>query len=92
MLKVKTHFEQVPLEIVKKIVEKEVKQEKTAEPAPATRKNELEEDSLEARTVRECAGKPWLLRSTFSTQKPAVASSGLNQRQLLRTPGHVSNK
>lgn len=32
MAKPKTHFEQVPLEIIKKIVEEQIKQEEIAEP------------------------------------------------------------
>jgi hypothetical protein len=35
MLKPKTHFEQVPLEVVKKIAKKEIKQEKTTEQTKA---------------------------------------------------------
>jgi hypothetical protein len=38
MVKPKTHFEQIPLEVVKKIAEKEIKQEKTTEQAQGIKK------------------------------------------------------
>lgn len=44
MLKPKTHFEQVPLEVVKKIAEKEIKQEKTTEQAQGTKKKGWKEN------------------------------------------------
>ena len=44
MLKLKTHFEQVPVEIAKKIAEEQVQNEKMTEPAPRTKKIKLEED------------------------------------------------
>ncbi len=52
MLKPKTHFEQVPLEMIKKIVEEEVKQEKATEQARGAEKNKLEEDFWETNTVK----------------------------------------
>ncbi|HEV1993969.1 MAG TPA: hypothetical protein VGR03_06545 [Candidatus Acidoferrum sp.] len=51
MLKLKTHFEQVPLEMVKQIVEKELQREMASEQARGTKKKKLEEDLLEASTV-----------------------------------------
>jgi hypothetical protein len=51
MLKHETHFEQVPLEVVKKIVEEEAKQEKTSEQARGTKKKKLEEDPGKIMTV-----------------------------------------
>jgi hypothetical protein len=38
MLEAKTHFEQVPLAIVKQIMEKQMKPEIASEPGPATEK------------------------------------------------------
>jgi hypothetical protein len=46
MLKSKTHFEQVPLEAVRKIVEGQAAGEKTTEEIQAIRKKEVEEDFL----------------------------------------------
>jgi hypothetical protein len=51
MLKLKTHFEQVPLEMVKQIVEKELQREMATEQARGIKKKKLEEDLLEASTV-----------------------------------------
>jgi hypothetical protein len=39
MLNPKTHFEQVPLEFVQRIVEEQVRREEAAKPDPGTRKN-----------------------------------------------------
>lgn len=57
MVKPRTHFEQVPLEVVKKIVEEEVQRQETDEPVRETRKKKLEEDLLEASTFQGCGGK-----------------------------------
>jgi len=46
MLKPKTHFEQVPLEIVKKIVEEEIPPETISERPPIRRKNKSQKDRL----------------------------------------------
>jgi hypothetical protein len=46
MLKPKTHFEQVPLEIVKKIAEVEIPPEITMERAPIGRKQKSQKDRL----------------------------------------------
>jgi len=46
MLEPKTHFEQVPLEIVRKIVEEQVRREKATEQDEGTKKKTLEEDLL----------------------------------------------
>ena len=43
MLKMKTHFEQVPLEMVKQIVEKELQREMATERARGIKKKKLEE-------------------------------------------------
>jgi hypothetical protein len=51
MLKLKTHFEQVPLEVVRKIVEEEVQEEKTTGQARGTKKKKLQEDLLGASAV-----------------------------------------
>jgi hypothetical protein len=48
MLKLKTHFEQVPLEIVRKIVEEQIRRETTTEEDQGTKKKTLEEDLLGA--------------------------------------------
>ncbi len=46
MIKPKTHFEQVPLEIVKKIVEEEIPPKTITERAPISRKNKSQKDRL----------------------------------------------
>jgi hypothetical protein len=46
MLKPRTHFEQVPLEIVKKIVEQEISTETVTERDPEARRQKVEEDLL----------------------------------------------
>jgi hypothetical protein len=46
MLQPKTHFEQVPLGIVRKIVEEQIRRETTTEQNHGTKKKELEEDLL----------------------------------------------
>jgi hypothetical protein len=51
MLKLKTHFKQVSLEMVKQIVEKELQRQIATEQARGTKKKKLEEDLLEASTV-----------------------------------------
>jgi len=48
MLEPRTHFEQVPLEIVRKIVEEQIQREKTAKQNQSTNKKTLEEELLEA--------------------------------------------
>lgn len=48
MLEQKTHYEQVPLEIVRKIVEEQILQEITIEQAQGTNTLKLEEDLVEA--------------------------------------------
>jgi hypothetical protein len=42
----KTNFEQVPLEVVMKIVEEQTKQEETTEPGRGTKNEELEQIRL----------------------------------------------
>jgi hypothetical protein len=39
----KTNFEQVPLEVVKKVVEEQIKREETGEPGRAVKKEELDQ-------------------------------------------------
>jgi hypothetical protein len=48
MLEQKTHYEQIPLEIVRKIVEEQILQEITTEQAQETNTLKLEEDLVEA--------------------------------------------
>lgn len=48
MLEPKTHFAQVPLEIVRKIVEEQIRLEKATEQDQNTKKKPLEEELLEA--------------------------------------------
>jgi hypothetical protein len=48
MLEPKTHFEQVPLEIVRKILEEQIRREATATQAQGIKKKTLEEELLEA--------------------------------------------
>jgi hypothetical protein len=68
----KTHFEQIPLEVVKKIVEEEAKREETTESGRGTRKKELEplEQLLLAAKQGQC-------------EKRKAACADLNQRQPL---------
>jgi hypothetical protein len=44
MLEPKTHFEQVPLEVIRKIVEEQILREATTEQDQGTKKETLEED------------------------------------------------
>ncbi|HEV3374912.1 MAG TPA: hypothetical protein VG051_04355 [Candidatus Acidoferrum sp.] len=48
MLKPKTHFEQVSLEVIRKIVEEQIRRETTTEQDQGTKKKTLEEDLLGA--------------------------------------------
>jgi hypothetical protein len=52
----KTHFEQVPLEIVRKIVEEQIQRETTIEQTRGTKKKVLEEDLLGVRTIKGIGG------------------------------------
>jgi hypothetical protein len=60
MLKSKTHFEQVPLEIVRKIAEEQIQRETTTEQDQGAKKKTLEEMPLgtqerpTARRILEC--------------------------------------
>jgi predicted type IV restriction endonuclease len=47
MLKSGTHYEQVPLAVVRKILEEQILSEPTIEPDQGTRKTKLEEDLIE---------------------------------------------
>jgi hypothetical protein len=52
MLKTKTHFEQIPLEIVRKIVEEQIWLETATEQGQGTKKKALEEDLFgDTRTI-----------------------------------------
>jgi hypothetical protein len=46
MLEQRTHFEQIPLEIVRMIVEEQIRRETAAEEAQTTKKQTLKEDLL----------------------------------------------
>jgi hypothetical protein len=48
MPKLRTHFEQVPLEVVKKIVEEEIRQEKTTDKAQGSKKKKVGKGSFGA--------------------------------------------
>jgi hypothetical protein len=48
MLKSKTHFEQVPLEAVRRIVEEQAAKERTIKQEPVIAKEKLEKDLLAA--------------------------------------------
>jgi hypothetical protein len=48
MLKPKTHFEQIPLEMVRKIVEEQDRRETMAEQEQGTKKKTLKEDLIGA--------------------------------------------
>jgi len=39
----KTNFEQVPMEVVKKVLKEQIKQEETSEAGPAVKKEELDQ-------------------------------------------------
>jgi hypothetical protein len=56
MIKQKLHFEQVPLEIVKKTVEKQNGEQVKAERVQRTWKKKLETDIVWADTVKERGG------------------------------------
>lgn len=51
MLKSKTYFEQVPLKVVKKILQQQDTQEKIAPLPGDTDENDLEDQSIETRKV-----------------------------------------
>ena len=48
MLQPKTHFEQVPIEVVRKIVEEQIRREIETEQDQGIKKKTLEEDLLDA--------------------------------------------
>ena len=48
MAKPNTHFDQVPLEAIKKIVEEQAPEAPTIKPDPVTKKKKLEEELLAA--------------------------------------------
>jgi uncharacterized protein YheU (UPF0270 family) len=48
MLEPRTHFEQIPLETVRKIVEEQIQRETAAEQDPGTKEMTLQEDLLRA--------------------------------------------
>jgi hypothetical protein len=52
----RTHFEQIPLEIVKKIAKEEIAPEKTTKPAPGSKKGNEKRDRLRARGPSEIDG------------------------------------
>ena len=62
MLEPKTHFEQVPLEIVRKIVEEQIRQETGAKQAQGTKKETLEEDLRGARERSMASSRTFLRR------------------------------
>jgi hypothetical protein len=47
MLEPRTHFEQVPLEIVRKIVAEQIERKKAVEQDPSTKRETREEEPLE---------------------------------------------
>jgi hypothetical protein len=63
MLEPKTHFEQVPMEVVRKIVEEQIRREITTEQDQGIKKKTLEEDLLE--TQEQSMAKP----RTFSPRE-----------------------
>lgn len=48
MAKPNTHFDQVPLEVIKKIVEEQAPEATTTKPDPVTKKKNLEKEFLAA--------------------------------------------
>jgi hypothetical protein len=56
MLQPKTHFEQVPLELVRKILEEQIQRESATEWTQGTKKKTLEENLLGARTIKGIGG------------------------------------
>jgi hypothetical protein len=56
MLEPKTHFEQVPLEIVRKILEEQIRQETTNKQAQGAKKKTFDEDllSVQEQSMARC--------------------------------------
>ncbi len=55
----KTHFEQIPLEIVRKIVEEQIRRETATEQDQRTKKKTLEEDLLGAQEQSTVCTRPF---------------------------------
>jgi hypothetical protein len=51
MLRLKTHFEQVPLEVIRKIVEEQIRREATTEQDQGPKNEKLENDLFGTRTI-----------------------------------------
>jgi hypothetical protein len=66
MLKPKIHFEQVPLELVRKIVEEQLRREKAGEQDPGARKNRLSDSGKRIHLVES--------RSSRSEEAIAIRS------------------
>jgi len=58
MLRLKTHFDQVPLEIVRKMVEEQIRREAAAEQAQRNQEEHAEEDPSCVETIKEIGGTP----------------------------------
>jgi hypothetical protein len=66
VLEPKTHFEQVPLEIVRKIVEEQARRETATEQDQGTKKKTMEEDLLGAQEQSMASSRIFLRRSNRS--------------------------
>jgi hypothetical protein len=59
MFQTKTHFEQIPLEIVRKIVEEQIRRETATEQDQRSKKKTLEEDLLGAQEQSMVCARPF---------------------------------
>jgi hypothetical protein len=78
MIKAKTYFKQVPLKIVKKILEQQNEQEIVAVQPTTLRKKKLKVNPMEAIPVNQqwMRGNPGALRLIFLEPKAMVPFSG----------------
>ena len=98
MLQSKTHFEQIPLEVVKKIVEEQIQQKEAAEAALRERLQILARDAGE-QSERPVAFNvvflPWILRPeqlssaqefTFGHITKSLRGTALEKKRRFRGP------
>jgi hypothetical protein len=67
MLQPKTHFEQVPMEVVRKIVEEQIRREIETEQDQGIKKQTLEEDLLDAQE-QSMKRPPAFLRRSYRSK------------------------
>jgi hypothetical protein len=87
--KPKTHFEQVPLEIVRKILEEDGEQEIATEQVRVTKKKSLQAELLGAPRSPKAGGRTWAIDLTSLNQIRMVCA-GLNRQLRLRMPRRES--